>query len=92
MFDVDDRAFEKELMVGEGLMRVSALRPGWDWSEILLNPGEEPFRPGSPVRSVAIDYPGRSSWTNGRDAWMIYWFVVSMIAALCFRRALGVHV
>src|SRR5262249_19633097 len=92
VFDVDGRTCEKELAVGDGFMRVSALRPGWDWSEILLNPGEEPFRPGSPVRSIAIDYPGRSSWTSGRDWWVGYWFVVSMIAALCFRRALGVHV
>lgn len=92
VFDVDGRAVDKELAVGDGFMRVSALRPGWDWSEILLNPGEPPFRPGSPVRSIAIDYPGRSSWTSGRDSWVIYWFAASMVAALCFRRALGVHV
>jgi hypothetical protein len=92
VFDVDGRACEKELAVGDGFMRVSTLRPGWDWSEILLYPGEEPFRPGSPVRSIAIDYPGRSSWTSGSDWWVIYWFAVSMVAALCFRRALCVHV
>jgi hypothetical protein len=92
VLDVDGRPCEKELAVGDGFRRVSALRPGWDWSEILLNPGEEPFRPGSPVRSIAIDYPGRSSWTSGSDSWVIYWFVVSMVAALCFRRALGVQV
>jgi hypothetical protein len=92
VFDVDGRTCEKELAVGDGFMRVSTLRPGWDWSEILLNPGEEPFRPGSPARSIAIDYPGRSSWTSGSDWWVAYWFVVSMVAALCFRRALGVHV
>ena len=34
-------------------------RPGWDWSAILLNPGEEPFRPDDPVRSIEIDYPQR---------------------------------
>ncbi len=68
------------------------MRPGWDCSEILFNPAEEPFRPGFPVRSIEIGYPPRSSWTSGTDSWVIYWFVVSMVAALCFRRALGVHV
>jgi hypothetical protein len=92
VFDVGGQPCDKELAVGDGFMRVSALRPGWDWSEILLNPGESPFRPGSPVRSIAIDYPGRSSWTSGRDSWVIYWFAASMVAALCFRKALGVHV
>jgi hypothetical protein len=92
VFDVDGQSCQKQLAVGDGFMRVSTVRPGWDWSEILLNPGEGPFRPGSPVRSIAIDYPRRSSWTSGSDSWVIYWFAVSMVAALCFRRALGVHV
>jgi hypothetical protein len=90
VFQVGDQANSKELAIGDGLMRVSAQRPGWDWSAILLNPGEEPFRPDHSVRSIEIDYPHRSSWTSGTDSWVIYWFVVSMVAALCFRRALNV--
>ena len=92
VFDIGDQTFDKELMIGDGFMRVSSLRPGRQLSDILLNPAEQPFRTGSPVRSIEIVYPGRSSWTCGRDSWVIYWFAVSMIAALCFRRALGVHV
>ncbi len=91
-FDVDGRPVDKQLAVGDGLMRVSALRPGWDWEEILLNPAEAPFRPGAAVRSIAVAFPTRSSWTSGTDSWLIYWFVVSMAAALVFRRALGVKV
>ena len=67
-------------------MRVSTQRPGWEWSAILLNPWEEPFRPDSSVRSIEMDYPERSSWTSGTHSWLIYWFVVSMAAALCCRR------
>ena len=37
-----------------------------------------------PVQSIEIEYPLRSSWTSGTDSWVIYWFVVSMIAAFCF--------
>ena len=92
MFQVDDRAIAKEVAVGDGFMRVSAERPGWDWASILLHPWEEPFRPDEPVRSIGIDYPERSSWTSGTGSWMIYWFVVSMVAALCFRRAMKVNV
>jgi hypothetical protein len=92
VFQVGDQLNTKEIAVGEGFMRISQARPGWDWSSILLNPWEQPFRPDNPVRSIEIAYPDRSSWTSGTDSWMIYWFLVSMVAALCFRRALHVHV
>jgi hypothetical protein len=91
-FQVGEQVVAKELAVGEGFLRVSVQRPGWSWSEILLYPWEKPFRPDSPIRSIEIDYPRRDGWISGTDAWVVYWFAVSMIAALCFRRALGVHV
>jgi hypothetical protein len=90
--EVDNQIYSKEIAVGDGFMRVSRLRPGWDWSSILLNPWEAPFRPGDPVRSIEIDYPERSGWICGTGHWVIYWFVVSMIAAFCCRRALNVAV
>ncbi len=91
-FRVGDRVFDKELTVGDGFLRVSARRPGWSWSDALLYPWEKPFPPDSPVRSIEITYPPRSSWTSGTDLWVIYWFAVSMVAAFCFRRVLNVHV
>jgi hypothetical protein len=91
-FQVDDRIGAKELAIGDGLMRVSTQRPGWDWSAILLNPWEEPFGPDDTIRSIEMVYPKRSSWTSGTDTWVIYWFVISMVAALCFRRAMNVAV
>jgi hypothetical protein len=92
VFLVGDREYPKELAVGEGFMRVSSRRPGWEWPAILLNPEEDPFGPDEPVRSIAIEYPKRSSWTSGSGSWMTYWFVVSMVSAMCFRRALNVQV
>jgi hypothetical protein len=91
-FQVGGQAVDKELAIGEGLMRVSAERPGWRWQEVLMHPAEEPFPPHSPVRSIEIDYPRRSSWTSGTDWWVAYWFAASMGAALCFRRVLNVNV
>lgn len=91
-FEVGGQVYSKDIAVGKGFMRVSRLRPGWNWSSILLNPWEPPFRRDDLVRSIEIDYPERSSWTCGTDSWVIYWFVISMVAALCFRRALNVAV
>jgi hypothetical protein len=53
---------------------------------------ELPFSAGDPLRSIEIAYPRRSSWTSGSDWWVYYWFGTSMVAALCFRRALNVNV
>jgi hypothetical protein len=91
-FQVDGQSCSKELAIGDGLMRVSTQRPGWDWWSILLNPEEKPFRPDDLVRSIEIGYPRRSSWTSGTDSWVIYWFIVSLVAAFCFRRTLNVAV
>jgi hypothetical protein len=92
VFLVDGQVADKELAVGDGFMRVCARRPGWSWSDALVYPAEPPFGPDSPIRSIAIDYPGRASWTCGTDWWVGTWFAVSMIAALCFRRLLRVNV
>jgi hypothetical protein len=91
VFQVGDTTVAKEFAVGEGFMRVSVERPGWNWESILLHPWEEPFRPDGPVQSISIVYPERSSKTSGTFWWMIYWFVVSMVAAVCFKPALKVN-
>src|SRR5262249_29416144 len=67
-FGVGDRTVEKELAVGDGFMRVSGQRPGWNWSDVLENPRESPFPPDSPVKSIEIKYPKRRGWTCG-SAW-----------------------
>ena len=92
VFQVGEQIGDKELAIGEGFMRVSTLRPGWRWSDTLLHPSEKPFGPDSPIQSIELDYPKRSSWTSGTDSWVIYWFAVSMVAALCFRRFLNVNI
>jgi hypothetical protein len=92
IFHVGEQTGDKEVAIGDGFMRVSTLRPGWHWSDTLLHPSERPFGPDSSIQSIAIDYPERSSWTSGTDWWVIYWFAVSMVAALCFRRLLNVNI
>lgn len=86
-----EQTAEKDLAIGDRLMRVSALKPDWTWSDALLYPAEEPFAPDSAIQSIAIDYPQRSSWTSGTDHWVIYWCVVSMIAGFALRRVFNVN-
>jgi hypothetical protein len=92
VFHAGPETGEKELAVGDGFMRVSKLRPGWHWLDTLTNPWEKPFDDDSTIQSIEIDYPDRSSWTSGTDNWVIYWFIVSMVAGFCLRRPLNVNI
>jgi uncharacterized membrane protein (DUF106 family) len=92
LFEVDGRSFRKELAVGNGFMPTSLKRPEWSLSEILLHPREEPLSRDMPVQSIEVDFPTRSSWTSGSDAWLLYWFIVSMVAAFAARPLIKVNV
>jgi hypothetical protein len=94
VFLVDGQAVDKELVVGDGYMRVSSQRPGWSCLDALENPGEKPFGPESPVRSIEIDYPPRLTWNLlgfRIYPWMLYWFGMSMVAGFCFAKLFNVN-
>jgi hypothetical protein len=91
-FRAGEQVVTKELAVGDGFMRISPRRAGWDWYDALLNPAEATFPPSSPVESIEVVYPDRPSWTSGTDNWVIYWFAVSMIAAFCAKPLLNVNI
>jgi hypothetical protein len=82
----------KQLEVGDGFMRLSYRRPDWDWYDALLNPAEPAFPPSSPIRWIEVAYPDRPSWASGTDNWVVYWFVVSMVAAFCAKPAFNVNI
>jgi hypothetical protein len=90
-FRIDGQTIEKELAVGSGLMRVSTTRPGWDWWAAVLNPRERPFDRDSVVKAIEVEYPTRSGWASGTDNWVIYWFVVSLVAGFCLRGVFNVN-
>jgi hypothetical protein len=92
VFEVDGQTADKELAVGDGFMRVSTQRPGWDWWQTLLNPAEPPFGADARIHGIEIDYPERPGWTCGTGWWMYYWVAVSLVSALCFRRLLNVNI
>lgn len=85
VFDVDRNSVEKQVAVGRGFMPVSVRRPGWNWASVLRHPWEKPFSPKASVRSIAIDYPDRSTWTSGTNSWVIFFFIASMLLALVFK-------
>jgi hypothetical protein len=92
VFQLENQTFEKQLIVGEGFARISAMRPGPNWSDIILHPAEKPFKAVSPVHSIAISYPSRDSWTSGSDWWIIYFFIASMAFALIFKPIFKVRI
>jgi hypothetical protein len=89
--EAGEQSGEKNLAIGDRFMQISPLRPAWNWSDTLLYPAEQPFAPESAIESIAIDYPQRSSWTSGTDAWVVYWCRVSMVSGLALRRVFNVN-
>jgi hypothetical protein len=93
VFQVNGQRIEKELAIGDGYMRVNTLRPGWSWYEVLENPGEQPFAPESPVQSIKVQYEDEErglkiAWLP----WMIYWFIVSLIAGYFGSKIFNVNI
>lgn len=91
-FKVDGRPVEKQLVVGEGFMRVSTQRPSWNFVDILEHPWEKPFGHDSTIQSIAINYPDRISKTSGTNYWLIYFFIASIVFALIFKPFLKVNI
>ncbi len=85
VFDVGGVRVEKQIVVGHGLERVSALRPGASWLDRMLHPVERPLPAGGPVESIEVVYPSVDSYICGADWWILYFFVVSMAVALIFK-------
>lgn len=90
-FDVSGARYDKELAIGDRLMRTSRVRPPADWQQVLQHPCETPFSEDSPIQSIEIQYPDRKGWTSGTDHWVLYWFGMSMLVALGARRLWNVE-
>ena len=89
-FKVNGTVVEKELVVSDAFERVSAIRPGRSWTTQLLHPAESPLPAEARLRSVEILYPNVDSWIHGADWWVVFFFVVSMVAALILKPVFNV--
>ncbi|MBI4716507.1 MAG: hypothetical protein HY763_01765 [Planctomycetes bacterium] len=79
---IGGQSLEKELVIGDGLQVVSALRSDARWTQQVLHPLEPRIPADSPIASVEVTYPPRGSWFDGSDWWVLTFFVISMIAAI----------
>jgi hypothetical protein len=87
-----DEAVEKELRVGEGWGKTSALRTGKSFFDVLLYPGEPPI-PSGAVESIEIKYKPLDRELFGWSVnWLFFFFVLSIVAGFAFRRVLGVEI
>lgn len=84
------QTYAKEVVVGPPLSRVSALRPGKEWTAQLLYPIEPVVPPSGFLREILIEYPPLPHWYYGSDWWMVSVLAVSMLVGFVFRSAFGV--
>jgi hypothetical protein len=92
VFRVGDGRYEKQMVIGNGFMRVSPKRPGAHLGDVLMYPLETPFASADPVQSISIAYPPRDSRMYGTDWWVVYFFLASMACALLCKPFLKVRI
>jgi|GEM_PF-241446 len=76
---------EKELVVGHERGRVSAARVGAQWTTQILHPAEARLPEDGPLRSIEIEYAGADSYFSGSNWWLLWFFAISMAAALLLK-------
>jgi hypothetical protein len=89
---VGDDFVEKELLVGEGWGPTSTRRPGKGFFDTLLYPGEPSIR-STAVESIEVGYrPLELRMFGWPIHWLVFFFLLSIIAGFAFRRVLGVEI
>lgn len=78
-WSVGGERIEKSLSVGDGLVRVSPMRPGTNFWDRLLYPTERAFGAASPVKMIEITFPTRDTWPTH---WLISFLALSILAGL----------
>ncbi len=86
---VGDRTVEKGIAVAASsarLLRVDTVRPGANWLEQLLHPGEQSFDDDSPVRDIVMHHGRRvTPILNCNVPWWATFLIVSCLAAWLVR-------
>lgn len=91
-----DQSFTKTLTSTDRIVRLSPTRPDSSFLGQLEWPSEAPLPPASPVREISVDYPDAHFdalvWSSDwRYAWMVVFFVLTMVVALALKKPLGVE-
>lgn len=93
---VDGTAVTKSLHATDRLLRLSPERPAPTFIGQLEWPSEPPTELRGPLRSISLGYPDGRIGVLGRDfewryAWMVAFFVLTMVVALVLRKPMGVE-
>ncbi len=88
-------SYPKSVKVTDRLERLSPLRPDRTFLEQLEWPSEPPLPDDAPVRAISVAYPDATLDVLGwgwhwRYAWMVVFFVLTMVVALALKNAMGV--
>ena len=87
-----DQQVVKRLRVGGGWGAVSTLRTGKNLLDKLLYPGETPI-PAGAIESIEVLHEPLGLDLFGWSVnWLVFFFVVSILAGFAFRRVMGVEI
>jgi uncharacterized membrane protein (DUF106 family) len=95
-FAVGDQRVSKSLRVTDRVVRLSPTRPGGSLLGQLEWPSEPPIPRSSPIRSIHVAYPeGKVNvfgWIlESQYAWMVVFFVLTMVIAVALKGRMGVE-
>ncbi len=91
-----DEAYPKTIVVTDDVVRLSFERPNRSFMGQLEFPGETPLPASSPIEAITLTYSAATMSLFGFDfewefAWMVYFFVFTMIIAFALRKRMGVE-
>ncbi|WP_337286670.1 hypothetical protein [Candidatus Methylomirabilis sp.] len=90
--DLLGRRLEKQVIVSQGLVRVSSSRLRSEFWQGLLHPSEPSIPPQSGIERIDIHYPARFIKVfHWNIHWLLYFFVVSTACAFGLKRMLRVE-
>lgn len=90
---VGEQRFSKEVIVADGLARLSAARWRGHFWQRMLESGESALPQGAPVEAITVTYPPRNldlkfvEWN-----WILVFFLASMAWALLFKKLLRIEI
>lgn len=95
-FRVGDETIRKTLRATDAVVRLSPTRPEQSFMDQLEWPSEDPLPRSSGLSEISVGYPDGSvafaSWDfEWRYAWMVVFFVLTMVVAVALRKPLGVE-
>lgn len=95
-FQLSGETILKTLRVTDSVVRLSPTRPDGSVLAQLEWPSEKPLPAGSGLREISLDYPegevSLAGWNfEWRYAWMVVFFILTMVIAVALRRPLGVE-